>query len=241
MKFDSKYNVLFMSISLLLFCLKSNSQINYSIEALTGKGDLILIGEENKLQSEVYESFIKMKNAALKEGVLIKIVSGYRSFKRQNNIWNRKYNNYILGGITSKMAIEKIVEYSTLPGTSRHHWGTDIDIIDSSKKQPKELLVTVNYEKGGSYFELKQWMENNASKFGFYLVYTNKSNRKGFKYEPWHYSYKKIAKPMLKQFIKIDFSSFINSDILEGYNSITPYFINKYIVENILDINPELK
>ena len=241
MIFNLKYGVVLLGVLLTLFSFKSNSQINYSVTALTGKGDLILVGEENKLQPEVYEAFTKMKNAALKEGISIEIASGYRSFKRQNSIWNRKYNSYILEGLVPKNAIDKIIEYSTLPGTSRHHWGTEIDIIDGSKKQPKDVLLTSNYEKGGVYFKLKQWMDKNATKFGFYLVYTNKSNRKGFKYEPWHFSYKKIAKPMLAQFINIDFSSFINSDILEGYNSITPHFIKKYTNENILDINPKLK
>ena len=35
-------------------------------------------------------------------------------------------------------AIDKIIEYSTLPGTSRHHWGTDIDIIDAG---PPEVVM----------------------------------------------------------------------------------------------------
>jgi len=240
MKLSSKYAVIIMCI-VLLFNFEVNSQINYSVKALTGQGNLTFVGKENKLQNEVYTAFQKMQKAALKDGISIEIVSAYRSFKRQNNIWNRKYKANTLNGMSPENAIDKIVEYSTLPGTSRHHWGTDIDIIDGSKKQPKDVLNTANYEKGGVYSNLKKWMNKNASKFGFHLVYTKKNTRKGFKYEPWHYSYKKISKPMLKQFLTIDFSSFINSNNLAGYKSITPYFVEKYTKEHILDINPKLK
>ena len=31
-----------------------------------------------------------------------------------------------------KKAISEIIRFSTVPGTSRHHWGTDIDIIDGN-------------------------------------------------------------------------------------------------------------
>jgi len=241
MKFSSKYSIFIFSVFLILVSFNSNSQVNYSVEALTGKGDLIFVGDENKLQSEVFDAFTKMQKAALKEGVSIQIVSAYRSFERQNKIWNRKYKAYVSEGIPPEKAIEKIVEYSTLPGTSRHHWGTDIDIVDGSKIQPTHVLTTVHYENEGVFSDLKKWMDKNARKFGFYLVYTNKNTRKGFKYEPWHYSYKKIAKPMLKQFRNIDFSSFMNSNNLEGFKFITPQFIKKYTKENILDINTQLK
>lgn len=225
----------------MLISSKSSSQVNYSVEALTGNGGLTFVGDENKLQSEVFDAFTKMQKAALKEGVSIQIVSAYRSFERQNKIWNRKYKAYILQGLSPEKAIEKIVGYSTLPGTSRHHWGTDIDIVDGLKTQPTNVLRTSNYENGGLFADLKKWMDKNAQKFGFYLVYSNKTTRKGFKYEPWHYSYKSIAKPMLKQFISIDFSSSINLNNLEGFKFITPEFIEKYTKENILDINPQLK
>jgi LAS superfamily LD-carboxypeptidase LdcB len=241
MKFNLKFSHYIFSLFFVLISVKTSSQVTYSIEALTGKGDLRFVGDENKLQPEVYYAFIEMQKAALKDGISIEIVSAYRSFDRQNKIWNRKYEAYTLEGIPPKKAIEKIIEYSTLPGTSRHHWGTDIDIVDGSKIQPVDVLSTSHYESKGVFFNLKKWMDKNSQKFGFYLVYTNKKNRKGFKYEPWHYSYKKISRPMLMQFMSINFSSFINSCNLEGFKYVSPQFIEKYTKENILDINPQLK
>jgi LAS superfamily LD-carboxypeptidase LdcB len=228
-------------VLIVLLNFNTKAQVKYSIEALTGKGDLVLVGDEYKLQKQVFEAFNSMQQAALKDGIYIQIVSAYRSFERQNNIWNKKYKLNISEGLPPKAAINKIIEYSTLPGTSRHHWGTDIDIIDGSKKQPKDVLSTKHFDKNGIYADLKKWMDENAQKFGFYLVYTNYKGRKGFKYEPWHYSYKKTAVSMLAQFRTINFSSFINETNLEGYKFIAENFITKYINEQVLDINPKLK
>ncbi|MEX1383537.1 M15 family metallopeptidase [Lutibacter sp.] len=216
------------------------SQNQYSVKALTGRGDLTLVGTSIKLQKEAFNAFQEMKEAALKEAVTIKIVSGYRSFSRQKKIWNRKYNLYISQGIMPNAALQKIIEYSTLPGSSRHHWGTDIDIIDASVKAPNNLLVESNYDEDGPYFELKKWMDKNAESYGFYLVYTKNSDRKGFKYEPWHYTYKPLSEPMLKAFKKIDLIAFYKNLELNGNQYLTKVFLAKYTSENVLDINPSL-
>ena len=85
------------------------------------------------------------------------------------------------------------------------------------------------------------WLEENASKFGFYIVYTNETSRKGFKYEPWHYSYKSLSKPMLKQYLKIDIQKLLKSEKLIGSEYFTDEFIDKYIIQNICGINFTLK
>lgn len=217
-----------------------HGQANYTINALTGKGDLQLEGENYKLQPQVWEAFKQMKTAAAKEGISIDLVSSYRSFTRQKSIWNRKFNTFVKQGFTASESIEKIVEYSTLPGTSRHHWGTDIDIYDASRPVPKSILIEANYENKGVYAKLKQWMDNNAETFGFYLVYTNNDKRKGFKYEPWHYTYKAISKNMLHQFLSQNALDKIEWTTLNGHNFLTSNFLQRYLTNQILDINPVL-
>ena len=217
------------------------SQTNYSELALTGRGNLLLVGESDKLQKEVLEAFNKMKQEAKKEGISIQIASAYRSFDRQKSIWNRKFKSYILEGFTQQQAVEKIIEFSTIPGTSRHHWGTDIDIIDASINEPKELLIQRNYEGDGVYSKLKKWMDSNAENYGFYLVYNNDPLRKGFKYEPWHYSYKQVSKRMLAEFLKIDLIQLFQKNDIKGSHLLSDKFIEKYYLENILDINSKLK
>ncbi|GGK52035.1 M15 family metallopeptidase [Lutibacter litoralis] len=230
----------FLCFFIFMMNFKTLSQNQFSAKALTGRGDLTLVGTSFKLQKEAFDAFQEMKKAALEEGITIKIVSGYRSFNRQKKIWNRKYNSYISQGLMPDEALQKIIEYSTLPGSSRHHWGTDIDIIDASVQAPSNLLNKINYEKDGAYFELKEWMDKNAESFGFYLVYTNNLERKGFKYEPWHYTYKPLSKPMLNAFKRIDLITFYKNLKLNGNQYLTREFIVKYSLENILDINPSL-
>ena len=230
----------FLCCFILMLNFKVLSQNEFSAKALTGRGDLALVGSSFKLQKEAFDAFQEMKKAALNEGITIKIVSGYRSFNRQKNIWNRKYNLYISQGLVPNETLQKIIEYSTLPGSSRHHWGTDIDIIDASVEAPKNLLNEINYDENGPYFELKKWMDINSKSFGFYLVYTKNTDRKGFKYEPWHYTYKPLSGPMLNAFKKIDLIAFYNDLKLNGNQYLTREFLAKYTSENILDINESL-
>ena len=209
-------------------------------QELIGKGKPKLYGDTYKLRKEVHESFLKMKNSALKNGIDIHAVSSYRDFDHQRRIWNRKYKLFTQQGLSIKKAIEKIIEYSTIPGTSRHHWGTDLDIIDGNPKQPKNVLLASHFESEGPYVKLKNWMDKNANLFGFYLVYTNNPNRKGFRYEPWHYSYKPLSENYLIEFQKIDILELLKKEKLMGIENFNEKFIHNYIKENILDINPEL-
>lgn len=210
------------------------------LKELIGKGQPKLYGSDFKLRKDACEAFLKMKTTALKDGIAIQVVSSYRNFNHQNRIWTNKYNRYIAQGLSPEKAIEKIIEYSTIPGSSRHHWGTDIDIIDGNAPQPKTLLIENNYNRNGVFSKLKNWMDAHAESYGFYLVYTNTPKRKGFKYEPWHYSYKPLSQNYLKAFCKMDFYNLVKHESLAGHASITKSFVDAYIKQNILDINPEL-
>ena len=211
-----------------------------SIEELLGKGNPKLFGGTYKLQKEAHLAFLKMKTEALKEGIMIQVVSSYRSFDYQKSIWERKFERYRYQGLSEEKTIKKIIEYSTIPGTSRHHWGTDIDIVDGNVHPPKNLLRAVHFHRDGEYIYLRKWLEKHASRFGFYLVYTDDSERKGFKYEPWHYSYKPLSKPYLNSYRTLNIKDILQKESFSGHTQFTEAFISKYLKENILDINPEL-
>jgi len=83
-------------------------------------------------------------------------------------------------------------------------------------------------------------MDENASNYGFHLVYTDLEDRKGFKYEPWHYSYKPLSSTFLKQYRTLDIKSILKKEKLGGSNSFSETFMDSYVTGNILDINPEL-
>lgn len=213
---------------------------NYSQDELIGKGNPSLYGEGFKLREEVRLQFNLMRKAAKEKGFNIHVISSYRSYSHQNGIWNRKYKKYRNQGLSPEKSIEKIIEYSTIPGTSRHHWGTDLDIIDSTKGIPSNPLSETHFNEGGRMHKFKLWLDENSEKFGFHLVYTNAPNRKGFAYEPWHFSYKPLSFKMLEEYKNLDLKKILQSNKLTGSEYFTDEFIQKYKTENILDINPNL-
>ncbi len=211
-----------------------------STKELLGKGTPKLFGNGYRLREEAHLAFSKLKADASKVGIRINVVSSYRNFDHQKRIWGRKFKRYTSQGLSESQSIKKIIEYSTIPGTSRHHWGTDLDIVDSNAKQPSSLLQPENFNSDGPFCKLKEWMDENASNYGFHLVYTDLEDRKGFKYEPWHYSYKPLSSTFLKQYRTLDIKSILKKEKLGGSNSFSETFMDSYVTENILDINPEL-
>lgn len=212
------------------------------LDILQGKTTRHLVGDTVLLEKETFKAFEKMRNAAMNDGIKIKIISGHRDFERQILIWNSKFIKFTKEfKLTPDEAINEIIRFSTIPGTSRHHWGTEIDIIDEDFKNEKNPLISEKYESGGIYNKLKKWMDLNSQKFGFYLTYTNDEQRNGFEYEPWHYSYKPISKNLLEEFKKNNISKLISDLEIMGKEYLTKEFIEKYINENILGVNKELE
>tara|TARA_B100002051_G_C16677027_1_gene607663 strand:+ start:655 stop:1401 length:747 start_codon:yes stop_codon:yes gene_type:complete len=210
---------------------------------LIGKGNPDIVGDSytSKMHKTAKEAFLKMKAAAAKENINIEVVSAYRSFQRQKEIFEGKYKRFTNEGLTPEKAIEKIIEYSTIPGTSRHHWGTDIDIIDANVPRPANVLMPENFHGTGPFCKLKMWLNDNAEKFDFYEVYTDNGNRKGFKYEPWHFSYAPVSIPMLKAYKEqIDLKKMLSEEKIMGSEHFSEGFVLNYVKENIFDINPKL-
>ncbi|MGJ8592158.1 MAG: M15 family metallopeptidase [Aquaticitalea sp.] len=211
-----------------------------SYDELIGKGNPQLYGDGFKVRKEVYDAFSNMKDEALKDGISLKVVSSYRGFNHQKSIWERKYKRYTAQGMDAQSAIQKIIDYSTIPGTSRHHWGTDMDLVDANAKQPTNVLNPSNFDEAACFGPFKKWMDANANTYGFYLVYTNEAERKGFKYEPWHYSYKPLSLKYLSDYRQLNLFEILQKEKLIGSDQFTDVFLNVYLKENILDINPEL-
>ncbi len=212
-----------------------------SKELLMGKGSPNFLGDSFKLEAETYHALVRMQEAARLEGIQIEVVSAYRSYERQLQIWTGKYNRFTAAGMSPQAAMDKIIEYSTIPGTSRHHWGTDIDLIDQNAPRPTHVLEPEHFHGKGPFCKFKDWMNLHANSFGFYEVYTNNAHRKGFKYEPWHFSYKPTSHAYLKAYKQLDIKKELQQDAFAGTEHFTETFIDNYIQNNILDINPALK
>ena len=156
------------------------------------------------LQKEVIAAFQQMKLAAANEEISLRIISGTRNFWEQKAIWERKWNINIPKFGASANNAREILKYSSMPSSSRHHWGTDIDINNLSP----------TYFTTGKGLKEVLWLRKNANKFGFIEVYSPRASGRLTGYEPeaWHWSYSPLSSQYLefyKQHIQYtDFEGF---------------------------------
>ncbi len=154
------------------------------------------------MRKEALAAHQRMRKAAAQDGVTLKIMSAARSFNHQKRIWEGKWTGQrTVEGKNMKSTFSNtaerarfIMKYSSMPGTSRHHWGTDIDINSFSP----------SYFDAGKGAREYGWLVDNAHKFGFCQTYTEKGKERphGYEEEKWHWTYVPIAKPLLIFFKK---------------------------------------
>lgn len=140
------------------------------------------------LQKEAAEALQKLYFDFKREhpNVEFWITSATRTYWDQKAIWEKKWNYY--KNLKEEDKVKKILEYSSMPATSRHHWGTDFDI---------NILENLYYEKGQGK-TLWEWLKKNSHKYGFCLPY-NENRTSGYFLEKWHWSYKPISSLYLKK------------------------------------------
>ena len=157
---------------------------------------------------DVLEPFLALRTAAAREGIDLKVISAFRDFSAQLAIWNRKFSGqrplYARdGGVLEHASLgidellEAILNWSALPGASRHHWGSDIDVFDAAAIPPdyRVQLLPEEYAQGGPFDRLNRWLAQHAAHFGFFRPYDRE--RGGVYPEPWHISHAPIALPAL--------------------------------------------
>jgi len=183
-----------------------------TIEYITGKfdpvthPDFILVnpphsdGNKRYLHKETWAAFQKMYAAAKKDGVTLQIRSATRNFEAQKGIWEAKWTGKRLveeGENLAKTTPDpkeralKILKWSSMPSSSRHHWGTDIDI---------NAFENDYFEKGKGLKEYN-WLIANGPTYGFCQPYTPKGPERphGYNEEKWHWSYIPLAKKLSDQ------------------------------------------
>ncbi|NPU96785.1 MAG: M15 family metallopeptidase [Candidatus Omnitrophica bacterium] len=200
-----------------------------------------LFGEGFNLRQSAADAFEAMRHAAKKDGFQLHSVSSFRGFDHQLTIWNRKFRQLRQQGFPAHDILWKIIQYSSIPGSSRHHWGTDLDIIDRNQPSPADPLLAEHFAAGGIYHPLYQWLLVNAPTYGFYEVYTNDPQRTGFAYEPWHWSYSELSIPFLQEFSRIDLFQHLKNSSMEGRQTLTPEIMRRYLAEWGFGVNPGLK
>jgi len=184
-----------------------------NFEELTGQATShILQLEEPRFAAapQTVRAFLAMREAARLEGLELSVFSGFRDFNSQLRIWNMKAEGrrplldlsgepLDYGSLTSEEIIEGILRWSALPGASRHHWGSELDLIDLNAMPPgyRVQLVLSEYSSEGVFGPLNQWLEARAEEFGFFRPY--RIDRGGVAPEPWHLSLREISQPRLDQ------------------------------------------
>lgn len=160
-------------------------------------------------QQEVGEAFLAMRAEAMHAGFDLVPFSTFRDYRTQLRIWNSKFSGKkplfdIEGNVRdfSKLSPTEIVDcilnWSALPGGSRHQWGTEIDVVDAAAMSPgyEPKLLPEEVRPGGVFHPLHCWLDANIGKFGFFRPY--KFFRGGMYPEPWHLSYAPLSMQVVK-------------------------------------------
>ena len=129
-----------------------------------------LVGRMQSLEREAAARWIEMQAGAAADGVLLLIVSGYRSIDYQARLIRKKLN--------AGQSVSEILAVNAAPGHSEHHTGRAVDIAT-----PGSRPLTEEFENSDAF----RWLQGNAGTYGFSMSYP-RNNPAGFIYEPWHWA-----------------------------------------------------
>ncbi|HEX4025544.1 MAG TPA: M15 family metallopeptidase [Steroidobacteraceae bacterium] len=156
------------------------------------------------LHAEAAGAFAAMARQAAQDGIDLAAASSFRPFARQLAIWNAKFHGRtpLLDGdgrvldaacLDEEQIVRAILLWSALPGASRHHWGTEIDVYDRAALAPpaRPQLTPQEYAADGAFAPLSDWLARHGAHYGFFRPYD--SDRGGVQPEPWHLSFAPVA------------------------------------------------
>ncbi len=194
---------------------------------VTGKSDTHLCtADEAKLlgarvHRDAVSPFLELRAAARLAGFDVTLASGHRNYERQLSIWNRKIAGDLavldsngdpidIDTLTPRALVFAILRWSALPGASRHHWGSDMDVYDAANTplDYQVQLIPAEVDPGGMHAALHAWLDDNiaaGTSFGFYRPYD--ADRGGVAPERWHLSYAPLA---------LEFARYLTRDVLSA-------------------------
>lgn len=222
-----------------------------NIDILFGKTNehlVLLEGTKFFLHKQALTDFLRLQKDAAKDGFDLQIASAFRDYGRQLNIWNAKARgekillddkeqplNY--ASLSPIQIIFSILRWSALPGCSRHHWGTDIDVFNAKTQTREEVQLTPSECEGiGPAASLHEWLTTKIQSneaYGFYRPYS--TDRGGISPEPWHLSYYPVSRRMADNFTYSLFKRniqesdvFLKKEILENADEIFNRFVMNF-------------
>jgi LAS superfamily LD-carboxypeptidase LdcB len=176
---------------------------------LTGRDDNFIDHArlERPVHRAIVEPWLRLVEDAREAGFELAIVSGYRDYTRQLGIWNAKASGarpvldangepLQLDGLDEWGVVQAILRWSALPGASRHHWGTDIDIYDRAAVSDDYAVQLTPDEVAadGPFGPLHEWLDERiaaGASHGFFRPYDR--DRGGIAPERWHLSHAPTA------------------------------------------------
>lgn len=178
-----------------------------SVDILTGKTQKHLVALQDSahwLHVDVASAFSELSRAAATDGFTLKIASAFRDYSTQLNIWNEKAmgkrplldafgNPLDPKTMSASEVMFAILRWSALPGASRHHWGTEIDLFASNlvPQGYQVQLVPSEAAPGGIFADFNRWLDDHMPSKGFFRPYGQ--DRGGISPEWWHLSYAPLS------------------------------------------------
>ena len=192
--------------------------------------------KEMYMRKEALESFKKMHAAAKADGITFVIKSATRPFDVQKSIWEAKWTGKrkVDGKMLPKEVKDpqgraiKILRWSSMPSTSRHHWGTDIDL---NNLEPE-------YFESGQGLKEYEWLVAHAHEYGFCQVYSEMGEDRpyGYQEEKWHWSYLPISKPLTDAYAKK-----ITDQDIKGFMGAESAPMIEVVKKYVMGINPKCR
>jgi LAS superfamily LD-carboxypeptidase LdcB len=179
------------------------------------------------LRKDTYEAFKKMYNHALNDGIRLQIRSATRNFNYQKGIWESKWTGakLIEGGENlaettpdAKERALKILRYSSMPGSSRHHWGTDIDLNSFDNSW---------FEKGEG-LDIYNWLKEHAAEHGFCQPYSA-GRPHGYFEERWHWTYMPVSQK-LTELARQEMKNEMIKGFLGSETAVSIDIVRKYVL-----------
>ena len=148
---------------------------DFQIPALTQ------LRNNHAIDQRAYPALQRMMDDCRAEGLEPTICSSYRSWEKQEELFQRKVQSCLPQAGSLEEAEEQAAVWVARPGTSEHQAGLAVDIVDKSY----QLL-----DEGQEKTAVQRWLMEHCAEYGFILRYpTEKSALTGVGYEPWHYRY----------------------------------------------------
>jgi LAS superfamily LD-carboxypeptidase LdcB len=208
-----------------------------------GEGEQHLIdcpGQNTKIHVQVLTELERLIEKSKTAGFDLRVASGFRSFERQLLIWNNKATGLRpvlnetgqtidLTQFSDDEKVFAILRWSALPGASRHHWGTDIDVYDASRiSDDYSLQLTVEETRGnGPFVEFHRWLSKELRKKNSRFFRPYITGVGSISPEPWHLSYAPLARIFATQ---------LTEDILLEKLQATDIALKDSVLKNLGDI-----